>query len=97
MGPEIENFLGPEMATSEASAIGAKKNRDFRAHPVERLYYTILCLVSSKILTHWLGGEEGVNNLEDADTALYSTYVSTLWPTPSNCPSKSAIKKQVQW
>ncbi len=33
VGPEIENFLGPEMATSEVSAIWAQKSQDFRAHP----------------------------------------------------------------
>jgi hypothetical protein len=49
---------------------GQKKSR-FQGPPVERLYYKrpILCLVSSKILTHWLSGEGGgggVNILGDA-------------------------------
>jgi hypothetical protein len=35
-------------------------------------------------LAGWRGGW-GVNILEDADTALYSTYVSTLWLKVSLC------------
>ncbi len=31
------------------------------------------------------GGGGGVNILEDTDTALYSTYVSTLWLKVSLC------------
>jgi hypothetical protein len=30
LGPEIETFSGPEIATSEASAIWARKIQDFR-------------------------------------------------------------------
>jgi hypothetical protein len=33
VGPDMETFLGPEMATSVASAIWAQKSWDFRAHP----------------------------------------------------------------
>jgi hypothetical protein len=29
VGPEIENFLGPEMRTSPASAIWAQNSQDF--------------------------------------------------------------------
>jgi hypothetical protein len=36
VGPEIETFLGPEMATIAASAIWAQKSRDFRTHPFKR-------------------------------------------------------------
>ncbi len=59
---------------------------------VERLYCKrpILCLASSKILTprlwcggrtHSLGGEGGGGSIfwKTPGTALYSTYVSTLW------------------
>ncbi len=35
----------------------------------------------------WLGGGGGSIFWKTPDTALYSTYVSTLWPTPSNGPS----------
>jgi hypothetical protein len=42
VGPEIETFLGPEMATSEASSIWAQKVEIFRAHlfqwPVKRIF-----------------------------------------------------------
>jgi hypothetical protein len=31
---KIETFLGPEMATSEASAIWAQKSRDFQGPPL---------------------------------------------------------------
>jgi hypothetical protein len=43
-------------------------------------------LVRAGKAPHSLGGEEGggVNILEDADTALYSTYVSTLCSWRSN-------------
>jgi hypothetical protein len=33
VGPEIKTFLGPEMATSAASAFWAQKSQDFKAHP----------------------------------------------------------------
>jgi hypothetical protein len=36
-GRALKTFLGPEMATSEASAIWAPKNRDFRTHPFNGL------------------------------------------------------------
>jgi hypothetical protein len=46
--------------------------------------------------THSLGGEGGgawgVNILEDADTALYSTYVSTLWHILTLIANKCIIK-----
>jgi hypothetical protein len=32
-----------------------------------------------------LGGGGGSIFFKTPDTALYSTYVSTLWPTPKNC------------
>ncbi len=32
---KIDTFLGPEMATSEASPIWAQKSRDFQAHPFQ--------------------------------------------------------------
>ncbi len=36
VGPEIETFLGPEMAMNATSAISAQKSRDFRAQPFKR-------------------------------------------------------------
>jgi hypothetical protein len=51
VGPEIETFLGPEMATSEASAIWAQKVKIFRAHLFQRPVQWI-CLLQNKYKLH---------------------------------------------